>query len=278
VTRRSGEAQRDVGEPIRSEQEGHVAKTGRRPKDHSAAPAVVSGGARGIGAAIVRRLAEDGHRVGIGYSSSAQPAEALADELAQEGKQAAAFHLDVRSDESVEAFGKAVEAQFGPPLVLVNNAGYRRDQLLLESTPEAWRETFEVNVFGAYRMTMRFLHEMITARWGRIVNISSGSSKIGTPAQTAYCASKAGLDGFTRALAAEVGRRNIVVNSVAPGFVPTGMTRDVGPLQRDAILGRTPLKREGTVDEVASLVAYLVSEHGGYVHGQTLSVDGGLTG
>jgi 3-oxoacyl-[acyl-carrier protein] reductase len=170
----------------------------------------------------------------------------------------------------------ALQKRFGAPSVLVNNAGITRDNLLLRMTPAQWGEVVNANLTGLYRITRPLLRGMMRARWGRIVNMSSVVARLGNAGQANYAAAKAGIEGFTRALALEVGSRGITVNAVAPGFIATDMTRDLAEAQRDAMLARTALGRMGAPAEVAAVVAFLASDAAGYITGETLHVNGGL--
>ena len=169
-----------------------------------------------------------------------------------------------------------IQSSHGAPLVLVNNAGVTRDNLLLRMTPDQWSDVVDANLTGIYRLTRPLLRGMMRARWGRIVNLSSVVGRLGNAGQTNYAATKAGIEGFTRSLAREIGSRGITVNAVAPGFIDTDMTRELTDSQRQAMVDRTALGRMGSVDDVAGVVAFLASEAAGYVTGETVHVNGGL--
>lgn len=233
--------------------------------------ALVTGASRGIGRGIAARLAEDGMFV-VGTGSNATTAEAVAADLGDCG---AGIVLRVDGDDVAERLSGAAE-RFGPPLVLVNNAGVTHDNLLLRMTPAQWRTTLDVNLTGLYSVTRPLLRGMIRARWGRIINLSSVVARMGNSGQTNYAATKAGIEGFTRALAQEVGARGITVNAVAPGFVDTDMTRDLAREQREALVARTALRRMGSVKDIAGAVSFLASDQAGYITGETLHVNGGL--
>jgi len=234
--------------------------------------AVVTGASRGIGEAIARKLAEDGLFV-VGTATSDAGAEAVGAALGDAG---AGVVLRLHDSESVAAAVEAIDERFGAPQVLVNNAGIVRDNLLLRMTPEQWAAVVETNLGGLYRLTRPLLRGMMRSRWGRIVNLSSVVARMGNAGQTNYAAAKAGIEGFTRALAQEVGSRGITVNAVAPGFVATDMTRDLDAAQRQALTARTALGRMGTPQDIAAAVAFLVGDAAGYITGETLHVNGGL--
>jgi 3-oxoacyl-[acyl-carrier protein] reductase len=176
----------------------------------------------------------------------------------------------------VERALAAIEERLGAPLVVVNNAGITRDNLLLRMKPEEWSDVLDTNVGGLYRLCRRVLRPMMKARFGRIVNLSSVIARMGNAGQSNYAASKAAIEGFTRALAQEVGSRGITVNAIAPGFIETEMTAAIGEAQREALLSRVPLGRLGRAEEVAALAVFLASEQAGYVTGETVHVNGGL--
>lgn len=234
--------------------------------------ALVTGASRGIGKAIAARLAVDGLFV-IGTATSAEGAAAVAGELA-DGGTGVVLRLE---DESMVADMVAdIQSRYGAPLVLVNNAGITRDNLLLRMTPQQWSEVVDANLTGIFRLTKPLLRGMMRARWGRIVNLSSVVGRMGNAGQANYAATKAGIEGFTRSLAREIGSRGITVNAVAPGFIDTDMTRDLAESQRQAMVDQTALGRMGTVEDVAATVAFLVSEGAAYITGETVHVNGGL--
>jgi 3-oxoacyl-[acyl-carrier protein] reductase len=235
--------------------------------------ALVTGAARGIGAATARALAADGWAVGINYRSDADGAEALAREIADAGGTAVAIPGDIRDADEVDRVFKTLEAEHGPVLVLVNNAGIRNDGLAPQLDDEAWGSVVDTNLSAAFRATRRALRPMLRARYGRIVNIASVVGPRANAGQANYAAAKAGLIGMTRTVAVEVARRGITVNAVAPGFVETRLTEDLnGDLQ-----GRIPARRVGTPEEIAACVRFLASDEASYVTGTTLTVDGGLS-
>lgn len=236
--------------------------------------ALVTGASRGIGAATAIALARDGWRVGVLCRSSEADAEAVADAIASEGGQACVLVGDV-SDRAVpeQVFGE-LESIWGPVGALVNNAGITADGLAPRMTDEGWDAVIDTNLSGAFRMTRRALGPMIRARRGRIVNVGSIVGRRANPGQANYAAAKAGLEAMTRTVAAEVGRRGITVNAVAPGLIATQLTAEgVAEELAEAI----PARRPGTPEEVAACIGFLVSENASYVNGSTLTVDGGLT-
>ncbi len=234
--------------------------------------AVVTGASRGIGAAIANRLSGDGLFV-VGTATSAAGADAISAQLGDNGM---GLQLQLNDPESVAAALDTIGGLDNPATVLVNNAGVTRDNLLMRMGEDEWTDVVDTNVNGLYRVTKGLLRGMIKARWGRIVNLSSVVARMGNPGQSNYVASKAAIEGFTRALALEVASRNITVNAVAPGFIGTDMTNELTEAQTEAMLERIPLGRVGDVGEVAAAVSYLVSDAAGYVTAQTLHINGGL--
>jgi 3-oxoacyl-[acyl-carrier protein] reductase len=235
--------------------------------------ALVTGAARGIGAASARRLAEDGWPVAINYRSDSQGAEQLAAEIGADGGKAVAIGADVGDRDGLEGLFREAESQFGPVLVLVNNAGVRADGLAPQLDDEQWARVIDTNLSAAFRATRRALGPMLRARFGRVVNIASVVGPRANAGQANYAASKAGLIGFTKTVAVEVARRGVTVNAVAPGFVETQLTEGVG----DGLVKSIPARRVGTAEEVAACVGFLASEDAAYVTGTTLTVDGGLS-
>ena len=233
--------------------------------------ALVTGASRGIGQAIAKRLVADGLFV-VGTATSDAGASAVQAEL---GEQGAGIVLRIDDDSAVTAL-EDVAKRFGAPLVLVNNAGVTKDNLLLRMTPAQWSDVVNTNLGGLYRTVRPLLRGMMRARWGRIVNLSSVVARMGNAGQANYAAAKAGIEGFTRALAQEVGSRGITVNAVAPGFVDTDMTSALSEEQREAMIYRTALGRMGTAEDVAGAVSFLASDAASYITGETLHVNGGL--
>ena len=238
----------------------------------SARVALVTGASRGIGAAIAQRLAQDGLYV-VGTATSAAGAQAIDAALAERGMGVA---LQLREPASIDAALTQLTPQPGAPLVLVNNAGLARDGLLPRMGEDAWSEVIDANLGGVYRLARRALRPMMRARWGRIVNVSSVVARMGNAGQANYAAAKAGIEGFTRALAQEVGSRGITVNAVAPGFIETDMTAALGDAAKAALVERIAVGRLGAPADVAALVSFLASEGAGYVTGETIQVNGGL--
>ena len=235
--------------------------------------ALVTGASRGIGAAIAARLARDGARV-VGTATSAEGALRVSESLAAHGGRGAV--LDVSSQDSVDALIADVEAREGPVSILCNNAGITRDMLLLRMKAQDWDAVIETNLSSVFRMSKAVLRGMMKARKGRIVSIASVVGATGNAGQANYAASKAGMVGFSKSLAREVGSRGITVNVVAPGFIDTDMTRALGEDQRAALEAQIPLARLGRADDVAAAVAFLASSEAAYVTGETLHVNGGM--
>jgi 3-oxoacyl-[acyl-carrier protein] reductase len=235
--------------------------------------ALVTGASRGIGAAIARALAQDGWPVGVNYRSDEKGAAKVVAEIEQAGGKAVAVRGDVSDPGAPEEIFKQLEEQFGPVLVLVNNAGVRADGLSPQIEDDAWDHVLDTNLTGAFRTTRRALKGMLRARYGRVVNVASVVGQHANPGQANYAASKAGLIGMTKTVAAEVARRGITVNAVAPGWVETEMLNGVN----GDFLESVPARRLGTPQEIAACVRFLASEDASYVTGTTLTVDGGLT-
>jgi 3-oxoacyl-[acyl-carrier protein] reductase len=239
--------------------------------------ALVTGGSRGIGAAIARQLAEAGHQVVLSYKSEAARADEVVEACKSCGAQAIAIQADVSREEDCTRLVAEARQAFGPVGILVNNAGMTRDGLVLRMSLAQFSSVIEANLTGTFLMCRLVLADMVKARQGRIVNISSISGLYGNAGQVNYSASKAGVIGLTRSLAKEVGSRNITVNAIAPGFIETDMTRALPEAVREAALKSIALGRFGQADDVAAAVLYLVSPGASYITGQVLEVSGGLT-
>jgi 3-oxoacyl-[acyl-carrier protein] reductase len=238
---------------------------------------IVTGGGRGIGRAVAVRLAEEGANLAISYRSNDEAAEETAERVREAGVKCELFKGDVASPEDVEALFKGVSDAFGRVDILVNNAGITRDNLMMRMKEEEFDEVLQTNLKGTYLCTRAALRPMIRARWGRIVNVSSVVGLVGNAGQANYAASKAGIIGFTKSVAREVAQRGITVNAVAPGYVETELTGSLPENVKDQIRGQVPMGRFGEPEEVAQVVAFLVGETAGYVTGQTIAVDGGMT-
>ncbi|GBF31644.1 3-oxoacyl-[acyl-carrier-protein] reductase FabG [bacterium MnTg04] len=237
--------------------------------------ALVSGATRGIGQAIALRLGELGATV-VGTATSQQGADAISATLEQAGVSGRGAVLDVADQDSVDRLiGDVVENE-GAPAILVNSAGITRDNLLLRMKSDEWDEIINTNLSSVYRMSKACLRGMMKARDGRIINISSVVGLMGNAGQSNYAAAKAGMIGFSKALAREIGSRNITVNTVAPGIIETDMTRAMTDQQRQALIDQVPLTRLGTVEDIAAAVGFLASPSAGYITGETLNVNGGM--
>lgn len=237
--------------------------------------ALVTGASRGIGRAIALALGRAGARV-AGTATSAPGAQGIEQALAQAGCPGLGLVLDVRDPASVEAAVARVGETLGAPTILVNNAGITRDTLLMRMKDADWDAIIDTNLSSAYRLCKACLRGMTKARKGRIINISSVVAAMGNAGQTNYAAAKAGMIGFTKSLAREVGSRGITVNCVAPGFIDTDMTRALDEAQRTALLTAIPLGRLGAPEEVAAAVSFLASPQAGYITGETIHVNGGM--
>ncbi len=239
--------------------------------------AIVTGGSRGIGAAIVRRFAAHGAQVAFTYRTSADKAHALARELSETHQlRVKAYQSDASSFAEAEAFVKEVIDTFGKVDILVNNAGITRDNLMLRMSETQWDEVIHTNLKSVFNLTKHVLRPMIKNRGGSIINISSVVGVFGNAGQANYAASKAGIIGFTKSIAKEVGSRNIRCNAIAPGFIETEMTGELDEKTREAYLSGIPMKRFGKAEEVADTCVFLASEMAGYITGQTISVCGAL--
>jgi 3-oxoacyl-[acyl-carrier protein] reductase len=249
--------------------EASTAAIKARPAD---AVVLVTGAARGIGAASARALADDGWGVAILHRSGGSAAAALADQILDAGGRATTIGADLRNPDELDGVFAEAEA-LGPVLGLVNNAGMRADNLALSISDEEWDAVIDTNLSAAFRVTRRAMRSMLRARFGRIVNVASVVGPRANPGQANYAASKAGLIGMTKTVAAEVARKGVTVNAVAPGFIATDMTKDLSPQVLEAV----PARRAGQPHEVAACVRFLASDAAAYVTGTTLFVDGGMS-
>lgn len=237
--------------------------------------ALVTGASRGIGHAIALEFGAQGARV-VGTATSDDGVAALQQAFDAAGVDGLALRLNVESMTGIEAALAAVRAKYGEIAILVNNAGITRDNLLLRMREEEWDQIMATNLKAVFQLSKEVLRPMMKARWGRIINVTSVVGHLGNAGQANYAAAKAGVTGFTKSLAREVGSRNITVNCVAPGFIDTDMTRSLPDAQREALLTQVPLARFGNVGEVAAAAAFLASENAGYVTGSTIHVNGGM--
>jgi len=238
------------------------------------AVALVTGASKGIGAAIAIELAKDGWAVGVNYNSDREGAERTVAAIEEAGGRALAVGGDISDANGVaNQLFDTLEQELGPVLALVNNAGITADGLAIQMEDDDWNRVIDTNLTAAFRMTRRAMRPMIKARFGRVINIASVVGPRANAGQANYAAAKAGLIGMTKTVAAEVARRGVTVNAVAPGFIATEMTEELP----DAILDAVPAKRVGTPEEVAAAVRFLASDDAGYVTGSTLFVDGGMS-
>jgi 3-oxoacyl-[acyl-carrier protein] reductase len=239
--------------------------------------AIVTGGGRGIGRSVALRLAEEGANVAISYRSNDAAAEVAAEAVRAAGVRCEIFKGDVASPEDVKALFKGVADAFGRVDILINNAGITRDNIMMRMKEEEFDDVLRTNLGGTYLCTRAALRPMVRARWGRIVNLSSVVGLVGNAGQANYAASKAGIIGFTKSVAREVAQRGITANAVAPGYVETELTGSLPEKVKDLIRDQVPMGRFGESGEVAEVVGFLAGEGAGYVTGQTIAVDGGMT-
>ncbi len=237
--------------------------------------ALVTGASRGIGAAIADDLGCSGHIV-IGTATTEAGAEKISQRFADNNISGRGMALNVTEAGSIEAVLKSITDEFGAPTVLVNNAGITRDNIIMRMKDDEWMDVVNTNLSAVFRLSKACVRAMTKARWGRIINISSVVGSMGNGGQSNYSATKAGVEGFARALAKELGSRNITVNSVAPGFIDTDMTKDLPDANKEAMLSQIPLARLGAPEEIAAVVSFLVSDAAGYITGETIHVNGGM--
>lgn len=238
--------------------------------------ALVTGGSRGIGKAIALKLSDSGLAVAVNYSSNAEAAGEVVSLVTDAGGQAVSYQADVSNQADVESMFDAISADLGPVQVLVNNAGITRDNLLLRMSPDEFDVVIETNLRSVYLCTRAALRGMLKAKWGRVISIASVAGITGNPGQANYAASKAGIIGFAKSVAKEVGSRGITSNVVAPGFIETDMTDALGEGVKSAAAGSITLGRFGRPEEIAAAVGFLASDEAGYITGQVLAVDGGI--
>lgn len=236
---------------------------------------LVTGASRGIGQAIALALGHEGATI-VGTATTQEGADKITHAFAAEGIKGSGMVLNVASQESIDTLIANIKAQYGMPTILINNAAITEDNLLLRMKEEEWDNVIDTNLSSIYRLTKACLRDMLKARWGRIISIGSVVGSTGNPGQVNYAAAKAGLLGFTKALAQEVGSRDITVNAVSPGFIDTDMTRSLPEDQRNQLLSRIPMQRLGQAEEIAAAVVFLASNAAGYITGQTLHVNGGM--
>jgi 3-oxoacyl-[acyl-carrier protein] reductase len=237
--------------------------------------ALVTGASRGIGKAIAQALGAAGATV-IGTATSEAGANGIGEALAESGIKGTGMVLNVGDAESIAACLKSIGDEYGAPDILVNNAGITRDNLLMMMKDDQWDDIINTNLTSVFRMSKAVIRPMMKKRGGRIINISSVVGATGNPGQTNYAAAKAGLVGFSKSLAREIGSRGVTVNTVAPGFIDTDMTRELPEEQREALSGQIPLGRLGSPEEIAAAVVFLASPAAGYITGETLHVNGGM--
>jgi 3-oxoacyl-[acyl-carrier protein] reductase len=238
---------------------------------------ILTGGSRGIGKAVVEQLAREGNAVAFNYHANAQSAESLVQALQAEGHNVAAFQADIVDFDQAARFIAQAKEFLGDVDALVNNAGITRDKSLFIMPPEDWHAVINTNLNGYFNVTRNIIGYFMKNKRGCIVNMTSVSGLMGLPGQTNYCASKAGIIGFTRSLAKEIAKLGIPVNCIAPGFIETDMTASINPAHIETVKKQIPMQRLGTASEVADLVSFLVSDKARYITGQVFVIDGGLS-
>ena len=237
--------------------------------------ALVTGASRGIGRSIALTLGAAGATV-IGTATTDSGAQSISAYLSDAGIDGSGFALNVTDAEQVTSVIKAITEQFGAPLIVVNNAGITRDNIMMRMKEDEWDSVIDTNLNSVYRVVKACLRGMTKARWGRIINISSVVGTMGNAGQANYAATKAGVEGFSRSMARELGSRSVTVNTVAPGFIDTDMTSGLPDQQKEALLTQIPLARLGQPDEIAAVVGFLAGESGGYITGESIHVNGGM--
>lgn len=238
--------------------------------------ALVTGASRGIGKAIAKQLAKDESLTVIGTATTEDGASSISHYFAKWGLDGDGIMMDVSDPDSVSEGVKQITQLYGSPLILVNNAGITRDGLVLRMNEEDWSNVINTNLSSVYRVSKAVLRGMTKARWGRIVSVSSVVGQMGNAGQANYCASKAGIEGFTRSLAKEISGRGITINAVAPGFIETDMTDELDDSVKATMLSSVPMQRLGQPEEIANAVQFLASDQASYITGETLHVNGGM--
>lgn len=238
--------------------------------------AVVTGASRGIGRTVALRLAAEGAKVVVNYSGSQEKAEAVVEEIRAAGGEAFVFQANVSDADQVKDMMDETIKQFGSIDFLVNNAGITRDNLLMRMKEDEWDDVLSINLKGVFLCTKAVTRQMMRQRSGKIVNLASVVGIVGNPGQANYVAAKAGVIGLTKTTAKELAARNILVNAVAPGFIATDMTDDLGDDMKEQLLSTIPLGKLGSAEDVANTVAFLLSDEAKYITGQTINVDGGM--
>jgi 3-oxoacyl-[acyl-carrier protein] reductase len=237
--------------------------------------ALVTGASRGIGAAIADDLGAAGMVV-VGTATTESGAAKISQRFADAGIAGRGMMLNVNEADSIDGLLKAIAEEFGAPTILVNNAGITKDNILMRMKEDEWMDVVDTNLTAVFRLAKACVRPMTKARWGRIINISSVVGSMGNGGQSNYSATKAGVEGFSRALAKELGSRSITVNAVAPGFIATDMTKDLPEANKETMLSQIPLARLGDPEEIAAVVGFLVSDAAGYITGETIHVNGGM--